>query len=49
MIHELFTPYVFGGLYAFAVVGVTYFLAVVGVTAILCMIMNKMNLPKANQ
>lgn len=40
MSHELITPYVFG---------VTYFLAVVGVTAILCMIMNKMNLPKADQ
>ena len=33
MSHELFTPYVFAVLYAFAVVGVT---------ALLCMVMNHM-------
>jgi len=40
MNHELFTPYVFAGLYAFAVVGVT---------ALLCMVMNHMNLPKDDE
>lgn len=40
MSHELFTPYVFAGLYAFAVVGVT---------AISCMVMNNMNLPKDDE